>query len=155
MMEDDGTMIGEGERLQVEYRETHSDTHTQPVRAAVPLWREQWSRLMPQYQPLCSCMSAIVREDFWENNMRIWFKIYTDTHLMRDITIENDSDDTRTHKIFKALEDACLAFDLGKPIWLDSNISDFKRHGKTRFTKDNFVEDIDFDFLEMHIIEED
>ena len=35
------------------------------------------------------------------------------------------------------------------------NISDFKRHGKTRFTKDNFVEDIDFDFLEMHIIEED
>lgn len=82
-------------------------------------------------------MSAIVREDFWENNMRIWFKIYTDTHLMRDITIENDSDDTRTHKIFKALEDACLAFDLGKPIWLDSNVSDFKRHGKTRFTKDN------------------
>lgn len=80
-------------------------------------------------------MSAIVREDFWENNMRIWFKIYTDTHLMRDITIENDSDDTRTHKIFKALEDACLAFDLGKPIWLDSNVSDFKRHGKTRFTK--------------------
>ena len=74
---------------------------------------------------------------------------------MRDITIENDSDDTRTHKIFKALEDACLDFDLGKPIWLDSNISDFKRHGKTRFTKDNFVEDIDFDFLEMHIIEED
>ena len=65
--------------------------------------------------------------------MRIWFKIYTDTHLMRDITIENNSDDTRTHKIFKALEDACLAFDLGKPIWLDSNISDFKRHGKTRF----------------------
>ena len=44
--------------------------------------------------------------------MRIWFKIYTDTNMMRDITIENDSDDTRTHKIFKALEDACLAFDL-------------------------------------------
>ena len=42
---------------------------------------------------------------------------------MRDITIENDSDDTRTHKIFKALEAACLAFDLGKPIWLDSNVS--------------------------------
>ena len=81
---------------------------------------------MPQYQPLCLCMSAIVREGFWENNMCIWFKIYTDTHLMRDITIENDSDDTRTHKIFKALEDACLAFDLGKPIWLDSNVSDFK-----------------------------
>lgn len=87
--------------------------------------------------------------------MRIWFKIFTDTHLMRDITIENNDDDTRTHKVFKALEDACVELDLGKPIWLDSNVSEFKRHGKIRFTKDNFVEDIDFDFLEMHVIEED
>lgn len=87
--------------------------------------------------------------------MRIWFKIFTDTHLMRDITIENYEDDTRTHKVFKSLEDACMELDLGKPIWLDSNVKEFKRHGKTRFTKDNFVEEIDFDFLEMHVIEED
>lgn len=87
--------------------------------------------------------------------MRIWFKIFTDTHLMRDITIENYEDDTRTHKVFKALEDACIELDLGKPIWLDSNVKEFKKHGKTRFTKDNFVEEIDFDFLEMHVIEED
>ena len=87
--------------------------------------------------------------------MRIWFKIFTDTHLMRDITIENYEDDTRTHKVFKSLEDACIELDLGKPIWLDSNVKEFKRHGKTRFTKDNFVEEIDFDFLEMHVIEED
>ncbi len=87
--------------------------------------------------------------------MRIWFKIFTDTHLMRDITIENYEDDTRTHKVFKSLEDACIELDLGKPIWLDSNVQEFKKHGKTRFTKDNFVEEIDFDFLEMHVIEED
>ncbi len=87
--------------------------------------------------------------------MRIWFKIFTDTHLMRDITIENYEDDTRTHKVFKSLEEACIELDLGKPIWLDSNVKDFKKHGKTRFTKDNFVEEIDFDFLEMHVIEED
>ncbi len=87
--------------------------------------------------------------------MRIWFKIFTDTHLMRDITIENYEDDTRTHKVFKSLEEACIELDLGKPIWLYSNVKDFKKHGKTRFTKDNFVEEIDFDFLEMHVIEED
>ncbi len=87
--------------------------------------------------------------------MRIWFKIFTDTHLMRDITIENYEDDTRTHKVFKSLEDACIELDLGKPIWLDSNVKEFKKHGKTRFTKDNFVEEIEFDFLEMHVIEED
>ena len=86
---------------------------------------------------------------------RLWGKEFKDNRMLCDTVICDETDDTRTHKIFKALEDACLAFDLGKPIWLDSNVSDFKRHGKTRFTKDNFVEDIDFDFLEMRIIDED
>ena len=86
--------------------------------------------------------------------MRIWFKIYTDTHLMRDITIENDSDDTRTHKIFHALDEICYEFDLSKPLWLDSTIAEFKRHAKARFYQDNFVDEIDFDYLEIQIIEE-
>ncbi len=87
--------------------------------------------------------------------MKIWFKIWKDTRLLFSETIEEDSGDTRTHKIFHALEEACLRFDLGKPIWLDANIAEFKRHAKTRFTKDNFVEEIEFDYLEMHVIEED
>ena len=45
--------------------------------------------------------------------------------------------------------------DSGKPIWLDVNVAEFKRHAKTRFTQDSFIESIDFDFLEMHVIEED
>ena len=75
--------------------------------------------------------------------------------MLRDTVIENSSDDTRTHKIFEALDDICYQFDLGKPIWLDSNVTDFKRHRKTRFTSDNFMESIDFDYLEIQIIDED
>lgn len=86
--------------------------------------------------------------------MRIWFKILKNNHLQKDTVITNDSEDTRTHKIFDALEQACYAFDLSKPIWLDATIAEFKRHGKARFYQDNFVETIDFDFLEIHIIEE-
>ena len=88
-------------------------------------------------------------------SMRIWFKIWDDTHLIRTETIEDERDETRTHKIFDALEEACYRFDLGKPIWLDANVEEFKRHAKTRFGKDNFVEEIDFDYLEMQVIEED
>lgn len=87
--------------------------------------------------------------------MRIWFKIVKGTHLLKDMTIEDESGETRTHKVFHALETACYEFDLGKPIWLDANINEFKRHAKTRFLQDSFVEAIDFDFLEMHVIEED
>ena len=86
--------------------------------------------------------------------MRIWFKMIKDNHLLRDLTVEDDSAETRTHKIFQALEEACYAFDLGKPIWLDANVQEFKRHAKTRFRQDSFVEQIEFDFLEMQIIEE-
>ena len=87
--------------------------------------------------------------------MRIWFKMIKDNHLLRDLTVEDDSAETRTHKIFQALEEACYAFDLGKPIWLDANVQEFKRHAKTRFRQDSFVEQIEFDFLEMQVIEEE
>lgn len=86
--------------------------------------------------------------------MRIWFKIWKNNHLIKDTVIADDSDDTRTHKIFGALDQVCYEFDLSKPIWLDATIAEFKRHGKARFYQDNFVETIDFDFLEIHVIEE-
>ena len=86
--------------------------------------------------------------------MRSWFKLFRDNHLIKDTVIQDDSNDTRTHKIFHGLEQACYAFDLGKPIWLDATIAEFKRHSKARFYQDNFVETIDFDFLEIHVIEE-
>ena len=75
--------------------------------------------------------------------------------MLRDTCITDESADTRTHKIFRALEEACYEFDLGKPIWLDKNIREFKRLSKTRFNSDNFIETINFDFLEIQIIEED
>lgn len=85
---------------------------------------------------------------------RLWGKEFKDNRLVRDITISDDSDDTRTHKIFNALDKICYEFDLSKPIWLDSTINEFKRHSKARFYQDNFVDSIDFDYLEIHVIEE-
>ena len=58
---------------------------------------------------------------------RIWGKIFKDNHLVRD---------------------------LQQPIWLDKNINEFKRVDKTRFEQDNFIEQIDFDYLEIEVIEE-
>jgi len=85
---------------------------------------------------------------------RLWAKILIDNHLIKDMVVCNDTKDTRTQKVFLAIDEICLAFDLGKPIWLDSTVSDFKRHSKTRFYQDNFIETIDFDYLEIHVIEE-
>lgn len=85
---------------------------------------------------------------------RLWGKIWQDNHLIRDTVSCIEKEDTRTHKVFQALEEICYELDLEKPIWLDSNINDFKRHDKTRFTQDSFIEQIDFDYLEIQVIEE-
>ena len=86
---------------------------------------------------------------------KLWAKIFKDTRMIKDLTVEDGTEDTRTHKVFNAIDKICSEFDLGKPIWLDKNIAEFKRFAKTRFYADNFVESIDFDFLEIHIIDED
>ena len=87
--------------------------------------------------------------------MRIWFKVFQDNHLLMDTTIENCSDDSRTHKVLDALAECCYTFNLSQPIWLESTIKNFQRHARARFTPDAFVEEVDFDYLEIHVIEED
>ena len=85
---------------------------------------------------------------------RLWGKEFKDNKLIRDTVVCDDTDDTRTHKIFHALEQICNEFDLSNPIWLDNTIVEFQKHAKARFYQDNFVDSIDFDFLEIHVIEE-
>lgn len=85
---------------------------------------------------------------------RLWGKMFKENRLLKDMTVSNDTEDTRTHKIFQSLETICYAWDLSKPIWLDSTIEEFRRSSKARFYQDNFIEPIDFDFLEIQILEE-
>ena len=86
---------------------------------------------------------------------RLWAKEIKDNHMLRDTVIKDDSHDTRTHKIFHAIDDICHDFDLEHPIWLDSCTCEFKTHSKTRFRQDSFIEEIPFDYLEIQVIEED
>lgn len=86
--------------------------------------------------------------------MKIWGKIWKNNHMLRDLVVEDVRDDTRTHKIFHCLEQICLGFDLGQPIWLDKSIREFQRHSRVRFYQDSFIEDIPFDYLEIQVLEE-
>ena len=86
---------------------------------------------------------------------RMWGKIIKNTKTVKDTIIcISDYSLSRTSMVFQSLEEICLQFDLEQPIWLDSNIEDFKRRDKTRFNQDNFIESLDFDYLEIQVIEE-
>lgn len=87
--------------------------------------------------------------------MRIWFRQFKENRMLKDLTVSDYDRDTRTHKVVRSLEQACREMDLPVPIWLDTNIKDFKRNSKCRFYQDSFMEPVGFDYLEMQIIEED
>lgn len=88
--------------------------------------------------------------------MRIWCKLFQKNRLISDVVIEQyDMSKSRTQKVYDSLEEACYALNLEKPIWLDVNKREFIRHARTRFTQDNFIESIEFDYLDFHVIEED
>lgn len=86
---------------------------------------------------------------------RLWVREFKNNRMLKDTVIEDCRNETRTHKVFDALEQACYQLDLSKPIWLDTCIDSFKRCSKARFYQDSFIEGIDFDYLEIQIIEED
>lgn len=86
---------------------------------------------------------------------RLWAKEFKDNRMLKDTVVEDMGADTRTHKVFNALDEVCVRFDLSKPIWLESIQEDFKRTSKARFYSDSFIEEIEFDYLEIQIIEED
>lgn len=85
---------------------------------------------------------------------RLWGKLIKNSKIIKSHTAVRPEDDTRTHKVFSSIEELCKLWDLAVPIWLEANINEFKRLGKTRFYSDSFIEDVDFDFMEIQIIEE-
>lgn len=87
---------------------------------------------------------------------RVWGKVIKDNRLVMDhVVVIEDYTISRTQKVYQALDELCYTFDLAKPIWLETNISDFKKHARTKFTADSFVEEIEFDYLDFQVIEEE
>ena len=86
---------------------------------------------------------------------RLWAREFKDNRMLRDTVICDDTKDTRTHKVFHALDQICHEFDLSLPVWLDSNIRAVPRPAKVRCYPASLSAQIAFDYLELQVIEED
>lgn len=86
---------------------------------------------------------------------RLWAKIWKENRMIKDMLVCDESCLRRTQKVFAALDRVAYEFDLGKPIWLDKTVREFQQHNRARFYQDNFIESIEFDYLEIQVIEED
>lgn len=84
---------------------------------------------------------------------RLWGKLFKNQSLLKDYVYESNEDDTITHHVKNGLIQICSELDISHPLWLSLNIKDFTHYQKTRFRKDNFMENVDFDYLEIEWIE--
>jgi len=85
----------------------------------------------------------------------LWGKTFHNNRLVKDYVANINDDDTRTHKVFKALAEICQEFNIEQPMWLEKNIREFQKFSHVRFSQDNFIEEINFDYLEIRILEDD
>lgn len=85
---------------------------------------------------------------------RLWGKILKNNMIVTDQVFELNAPDLSVNeKINKGMESLCYHFDIQKPMWFSDNTNDMTQIGKTRFMNHHFIEEIDFDYLEIDIIE--
>ncbi len=83
--------------------------------------------------------------------MRLWGKLVKNNKIIKDNTVPLIVEDDYQAALKEAMIQLCDSFDISKPYWLNKNLNEYNRLGKTSFNKDNFIEEITFDKL---VIEE-
>jgi hypothetical protein len=78
--------------------------------------------------------------------MRFWGKLKTEDRIIRDL-VQEDKD------FQDALVSLCARFDISKPIVCDKHLKELRSFRRTLFYRDDFVESVDFDTLEIEIID--
>ena len=86
--------------------------------------------------------------------MKLWGKILIDNRIERDLVVYFNINMKYQGNLKAAIIEICDKFDIEKPYWLPHNIKEFNQRGKTNFTKDNFIEVINFDKFVIEEIDE-
>ena len=86
--------------------------------------------------------------------MRLWGKLVKNNKIIKDNTVPLIVEDDYQAALKEAMIQLCDSFDIAKPYWLNKNLNEYNRLGKTSFNKDNFIEEIEFDKLVIEELED-
>jgi len=84
---------------------------------------------------------------------RLWGKIVKKNNVVQSYVLEmHEEDMTFDQMLSKGIEDICIRFDIGIPLWLNDNTIEMNKINKTKFRSQHFIEEIDFDYFEIECI---
>jgi hypothetical protein len=82
--------------------------------------------------------------------MKIWAKTVLEDKITRNVLIEVGT----SVDLYKAVGELCEALDIPTPIVLKTAAWYFEEFGHVKFRPRDFVETVDFDFLELELVRE-
>lgn len=86
---------------------------------------------------------------------KIWAKLMIDNKIKQDFVLDaGDLTENKLEKVAKFLEEICYTFDLSRPLWLKKHTKELALHNVVHFHSDHFIDQIDFDYLELEIYKE-
>ena len=86
--------------------------------------------------------------------LRLWTRIIRRNKIIEQVVTVSSLPE-ETSAVEEALQAACVALDIARPMWLTLNDKDMEEYRRTTLTQDNFMEDIRFDRMEIEILEEE
>ena len=87
---------------------------------------------------------------------RLWGIVRKNNKIIMDMVSEySGADLSEQDRLHRCIEEICYKLDLDRPIWLEKNQREFEEYKRAVLTQDNFMEKIDFDALEIEVIQDD
>lgn len=87
---------------------------------------------------------------------RLWAIVRKDNKIIKDMVAEyNEADLSEEDRLHHCIQIVCYQLDLQRPIWLPKNQREYQEYKRAILNQDNFIEAIDFDALELEVIQED
>ena len=81
---------------------------------------------------------------------RLWARIIKKHRIDRQATAE-----CRWEDVEDVLTELCREFDIPRPLWLNKHEREFSEFRRTQFLPEHFMEDVNFQRLEIEFLEDD
>lgn len=85
---------------------------------------------------------------------RLWAKAIKNNKIINSIDVKNGENITQEQKLKKCLSEIFYKLDVSAPVWLPKHDKEFMEFKKIIFYKDDFVDDVIFDKLEIDLIDD-
>lgn len=85
---------------------------------------------------------------------KLWAKTIKNNRIINSLVVENKENISGEEKRSKCIKEICKTLDLSIPLWLKKHEIEFSQFKYVVFYPEDFIDEIDFDKLEIELIDD-